>query len=539
MAKLFVGPWVGEFGIEILHWQGFARFVARERNWEEVHVCSRPDRALFYEDFCDQFLAYDPKGQDTAGRVCKGYDRTHNPWTGVMDQDRGDIWLTPHKSNAAFKSIIAMAATRSTFRDFASGAPQPDHSYDILIHARATNKAGQAFKNWPISDWEHFVEALPGDISVASIGSRNGAHKVKGTVDLRGIPLPELAGHCAQAKFLVGPSSGAVHFAMHCGLPVLTWLGNHRHHYYPQWNPLNVPLVCLPVWQPELEVVLRRFSDLWYLTESASDPVDYLVVGSRRSGHHAIIEWLTDIHQETTFTFLNDCVNASFQTFPKMFATIPSRDLLPKCLNQHWDMAMVDRINPKRQRSARLYSVEGPSLDEIAHLREAQNAKRVVIVLRDSMNQGASLHKTFPEWSKKGDFIAVDLQEMLGRAHEYLFEAVGVSDRLSSIRDKLVFISYNRWHADPAYRADLALELTGKRVDVRRNATSHYGPKSGFQPGEQSPQKLETGSRWRSAIEDVSFATGTCSPEVFAAEKEFHGDEFLPLANIESAWLAE
>src|SRR4029077_21297644 len=45
--NLFAGPYAGEFGWELMQWQGFVR--ARRAPYEQVHVLTYPRRELFYE----------------------------------------------------------------------------------------------------------------------------------------------------------------------------------------------------------------------------------------------------------------------------------------------------------------------------------------------------------------------------------------------------------------------------------------------------------------------------------------------------------
>src|SRR5437879_4401140 len=45
--NLFAGPYAGEFGYELMQWQGFVR--ARRRCYEQVHVLTYPGRDYLYE----------------------------------------------------------------------------------------------------------------------------------------------------------------------------------------------------------------------------------------------------------------------------------------------------------------------------------------------------------------------------------------------------------------------------------------------------------------------------------------------------------
>ena len=44
---LFAGPYAGEFGYELMQWQGFVR--ARRAAYEQVHVLTYPGRDYLYE----------------------------------------------------------------------------------------------------------------------------------------------------------------------------------------------------------------------------------------------------------------------------------------------------------------------------------------------------------------------------------------------------------------------------------------------------------------------------------------------------------
>ena len=44
---LLAGPFAGEFGYELMQWQGFVR--ARRRHYKEVHVLTYPGREYLYE----------------------------------------------------------------------------------------------------------------------------------------------------------------------------------------------------------------------------------------------------------------------------------------------------------------------------------------------------------------------------------------------------------------------------------------------------------------------------------------------------------
>ncbi|RLC60926.1 MAG: hypothetical protein DRI48_11365, partial [Chloroflexi bacterium] len=54
--RLFVGPWIGEFGFEVMN-LGVVRRL--KQYFEEVIVCSRPGSRALYDGVADEFIAHD------------------------------------------------------------------------------------------------------------------------------------------------------------------------------------------------------------------------------------------------------------------------------------------------------------------------------------------------------------------------------------------------------------------------------------------------------------------------------------------------
>ena len=538
LPKLFIGPWVGEFGIEILHWQGVVRAAARSRNWGEIVVSSWPDRKFLYEDFATRFEPYTPPTFHTCGASCRGYDESTRPWDDVFDEKRGDVWITPFGKPRNFLRIRALAASHSFFRNFSDGMPPPQDPFDLLIHARATNKHNQGHKNWPVSSWEKLVDSLPTTWRIASIGDRLGAHKIAGTADLRGVSLETLASHCGAARILIGPSSGPVHFAIHCGLPVVIWMGEHRHHYYPQWNPEGVPIVCFDTWQPGVDAVLARIRDLNLIVKVRTVPLRYLVVATKRSGHHAVIDWMTKLDPSRYQVWLNDCVSNKAWPHPHCSTAVPTTSLLPKQLGEPGPRDLVTESGNEKKPHERIISLEGASLCLIPTLPEAREAECIVFVLRDALNFAASYWRAFPGEFAKDGFLGGSLRMMLSTYREYLDEANGTTSVLGELSSKTVFVSYNRWHCEASYRQMIAERLGTELNDAPRGIVAAYGPRSAFQPETTRAEDLKTLERWREAIEDHELQaiwTACRDPELLEAERKFHG-ETIPLSRIEDAW---
>ena len=67
-STLLAGPWVGEFGWELFCWQGIVRSISKD--FDKTIVIGRPGHGTIYEDFCDDFIEFDPASYHTDGWRC-------------------------------------------------------------------------------------------------------------------------------------------------------------------------------------------------------------------------------------------------------------------------------------------------------------------------------------------------------------------------------------------------------------------------------------------------------------------------------------
>ncbi|MEO6752623.1 MAG: hypothetical protein ABIP85_12670, partial [Chthoniobacteraceae bacterium] len=378
------------------------------------------------------------------------------------------------------------------------------------------------------ANYEALVAALPSSLKIASVGAADGAHKIKRTTDLRGIPLEKFAAYCGAAKLVIGPSSGPIHFAMHCGTSALTWIGaDERCNYYPQWNPFHVPLCCLPGWQPSPEVVLHKLHEMLLIKQSLLYPVEYIVFGTKRSGHHALIEWFTRLEPNAHYVHWNDCIKSGIMTPPwKDFAN-PTAFSFPKELNRNFAEPCVNQWNRTARNDGRILSYEGIRIQDVVNIPEASHAKLLVFVLRDAVNLASSAKKGLP-WMRDKSFLSAEFHELLSTYRGYLSEATGRTNHLGALREKTVFISYNRWHSDPEYRTELIARI-GKRIeDPGRGKLAVSKAGSGFDKQGTDAAELTTLERWPHFMRDANLWNVTADTSTYEAEMLFHGGK-IPL----------
>jgi hypothetical protein len=180
-------------------------------------------------------------------------------------------------------------------------------------------------------------------------------------------------------------------------------------------------------------------------------------------------------------------------------------------------------------------SLEGASLRDLHGAREAHDADRIVIVIRDSANLAASLRATFERHFPRESILGPAMSSLLSANRDYLREATGRTKLLGDLSHKVVFISYNRWQSEIEYRRQIASALGYGLSDESLGTVTTLGPRSAFQPGETSADKLESLSRWRSTLDHQAIWVACRDSETMQMEREFHGGT-APLSQIEDAF---
>jgi hypothetical protein len=124
-------------------------------------------------------------------------------------------------------------------------------------------------RNWPKEHWDKLSEELIKlNIVPIAIGTLNDSIAPIGCIDKRNISLEELVDLMANAKLIVGPSSGPMHLASLCKTPSLVWTddcyrksieGSNKERYESIWNPLDSPVRVLETgWTPDVELILTH-----------------------------------------------------------------------------------------------------------------------------------------------------------------------------------------------------------------------------------------------------------------------------------------
>jgi len=248
--KIFAGPWVGEFGWELFAWQGVLRTIARNERYRKFTICGRKGHEYLYEDFATAYINYDPPSTETNMWMCEGWSYNYN--------GKYDIIVKPDNY---------IGYDQEFFKFGESG----DHQYDIVIHARSTDKLKTGYRNWNRNCWDAFRKEFP-NAKIVSVGTTDGALHVEGTDDKRDISLKDLCNLMANSTVLLGPSSGPIHLGSLCGLSHVTWsprnatgIMQNKDRYERIWNPLKTPVTFIEgSWNPEVKEIVgavRKYYD--------------------------------------------------------------------------------------------------------------------------------------------------------------------------------------------------------------------------------------------------------------------------------------
>ncbi|WP_374441101.1 glycosyltransferase family 9 protein [Stella sp.] len=257
MRTLVAGPFVGEFGWELMGWQAHIRH--RSRGYDRTVAISRPEMEYLYRDFCDRFEPWSPGTWHTQGYECTG----GRPYDGAIHAryPGADAFAIRRNRDAVGWVREAEWEYRRLGLDVA-----PERTFDLVVHARAIPAfAGpedeKAQRNWPADDWNRLCGGLARRFSVAAIGRPELAIVPEGAVDCRHLPLDQQCALLARARCAIGPSSGPMHLAALCGCPHVVWMKAEQGipaRYARDWNPFQTKVCILTrdAWRPSPQLVL-------------------------------------------------------------------------------------------------------------------------------------------------------------------------------------------------------------------------------------------------------------------------------------------
>jgi hypothetical protein len=255
--NLFAGPYAGEFGPELMQFQGYVR--ARRRYYRQVHVLTYPGREYLYEGCHVHAHNIDLKSA--------GY------WYGKLNPAEAAAAARMKAAELGLRNYdifnTSLLCTQYHKRLFwpqefrlLEEPPLVKKPYDVVFHFRAVRKVGpDPLKNYPPTLADELAQrCIARGLSVACVGHPDYSYCATGCDDHRYADLQKTVAAISSGRAGVGEASGGMHIVNACGKPSIIWgEGQWRIDPALNWNPFRVPIyvVSNAAWQPAPEDVCR------------------------------------------------------------------------------------------------------------------------------------------------------------------------------------------------------------------------------------------------------------------------------------------
>ena len=270
LSTYVAAPFVGEFGWEVAMWAPWLRWMRNEHRTVTFDVLCKPGHQALYADFATRVIPVKEMPDILQVDCANAFVRVN----GRLRREDYVEWvkreLEGHKTGTVKKGRVYTPL--DIYYDWNGGRPpilrqRIDVPYGsdakivkkpfIAVHARAHQK--QPDRNWlPREKWDELMDELDGE-QVIAIGALGHSLCPRGAMDLRGRPLGGVMDLLSQCRVIVGPSSGPLHLANACRVPVVWWSGNQKdeERYATAWNPYHLPNRRVGVtWQPSVDEVM-------------------------------------------------------------------------------------------------------------------------------------------------------------------------------------------------------------------------------------------------------------------------------------------
>jgi hypothetical protein len=240
---LVAGPFLGEFGHELMEWQAWVRAqVPRHR---EVHVITYPGREALYpgcqvhthdiplEKAGYRFGRYEP------GEL-KAMARAQAAELGLRDYD---ILTSQHLCTRRHQRFVLPAKF-----ELLRTPPLGGIYRDIAFHFRWVKKEGpDQTRNYPQELCDRVAALCRAQgRSLCCVGHPRYSYCPEGVEDLRAESLEQSLAAISSSRLLAGELSGPMHLAQLCGVPILIWAdGQWRIDTCRHWNVFDAPMFVL------------------------------------------------------------------------------------------------------------------------------------------------------------------------------------------------------------------------------------------------------------------------------------------------------
>lgn len=228
------------------------------------------------------------------------------------------------------------------------------------------------------------------------------------------------------------------------------------------------------------------------------------VVSLRRSGTHAVINWILG-HYEKEIGIDKDIV--FFNNLP------PKINYYRYLLNYHPNKLGNDAQGKFRGRYVLCYNYENACFKDITDpffefnhdIYLGKTKKRYdILILRDPFNTMASIYKGIMKGNKVYSQVHLNRKNITQLWIDYAKEFLGETNYL---KNQKIIINYNQWIMDKNYRKEISKQLELDFTDKNFTQVSKHGGGSSFDGIElnRNSQQMKVTERWKTVIDDPEY----------------------------------
>lgn len=249
------------------------------------------------------------------------------------------------------------------------------------------------------------------------------------------------------------------------------------------------------------------------------------IIAQRRTGHHAIVNWIR-AQISGRYCFLNNCKANSnpFATCQKETSVISS-PYFEHSWN-FWEQEISGRFSKK---GTLIYNYEDQKISEVASENFQRNRvqwigksnkQTDILIMRDPFNLLASRLR----WVRSLGF-EFEAEQLIETWKEHAYEFLGETSHLKN----KVSISYNHWFCDQGYRQKISSELGLKWNDKGMEQVAKWGPtiSAGSFDGltyDGKAHEMRVLERWKKYADDPAFLKCFKDREIFELSEKIFGE---------------
>jgi len=225
------------------------------------------------------------------------------------------------------------------------------------------------------------------------------------------------------------------------------------------------------------------------------------VFGMRRSGNHAVIDWLRR-NLGVDSLFMNDC-----------------RPGDPLDSFQYIELGDLKRGTPFRNKGKGAEKLKSTRGDWAAHVVSYEDQPPPARLGRLTRGYGREttwhnivIHRSFANWLASFYRLVTIDEAGTPRGFDGPVQVAGaldayrrMADTIASLPDAFTTVRFDDWARDDAYRAALLEQIGLQNLDNSTGQQSEYGGGSSFEKGDQRPTDDALSQRWRAMCDNSGF----------------------------------